>query len=247
MITSKLDLLDLWYNVPMKKGEYRECPTCKKLIYFCKTELPVRKYCSHRCARLGKPGVIFSEETKRKIAESVSKYIKEHPEHGGLHYWSGRSHTEGYKRKMRKSTTGNVNKGKFKKGKIPWNKNITLPDDTKLKISKKLEGHKMTARTKKKMRKSGYGKHSGIKPAIIAFQRILEEIPELEKQGFRCIPIGQPIPDIVAIRDGKIYAIEIERQKNPNYKKYEGIEYYDEVIWVLKHKYAKKQGDVNTL
>lgn len=67
------------------------------------------------------------------------------------------------------------------------------------------------------------------------WKRIMAEIPELEKQGFRCIPNLNVIPDIIGIKDGKVYAIEVEYQR-PNYKKYteETKKYYDDVIWILR-------------
>jgi len=73
---------------------------------------------------------------------------------------------------------------------------------------------------------------------LINYERIEKEIPKLEKQGFRCIPIGKVIPDIVAIKDNKLYAIEIEYGNNKiRYDKYDKIKYkYDDVIWILRKK-----------
>jgi hypothetical protein len=71
----------------------------------------------------------------------------------------------------------------------------------------------------------------------IVWQRILKEIPELEKQGFRCIPIGKVIPDIIAFKDGKVFAIEVE-YGNPKYDKYdeETRRYFDDIIWIIRNK-----------
>jgi len=75
---------------------------------------------------------------------------------------------------------------------------------------------------------------------LICQERIEKEIPELEKQGFRCFPITKIIPDIIALKDGKIYAIEVEyaksRQKE-KMSKYQNSKYkYDDVIWILRKK-----------
>jgi hypothetical protein len=74
----------------------------------------------------------------------------------------------------------------------------------------------------------------------LTYKKILLEIDNLEKEGFRCVPIGRVIPDIVAIKGNKIYAIEVEYGFYPNYKKYNKEnykKYFDDIIWIKKHKY----------
>ena len=68
-----------------------------------------------------------------------------------------------------------------------------------------------------------------------AFARIEAEIPELEKQGFRCIPMTHVFPDIIAIKDNKVYAIEVE-YNDPNYAKYTDAikNRFDDIIWILR-------------
>jgi len=76
----------------------------------------------------------------------------------------------------------------------------------------------------------------GIDCIEVCNERILKEIPELEKQGFRCIPIGGKVrPDIIAIKDNKVFAVEVEYKK-PNYSKYtdDAKKYYDDIIWIIK-------------
>ena len=74
-----------------------------------------------------------------------------------------------------------------------------------------------------------------------ADELITEEMNNLEKEGFRIIPIGRnhdPKPDVIAIKDGKVYAIEVESSK-PDYDKYcENKLYYDDIIWILKKKHT---------
>jgi len=136
-----------------------------------------------------------------------------------------------------------------------WHKSRS--EETKKKIGKALRGRKQSLeviekriktrqnngfwkdfeKTRKKMSENNAmkGKH-GLVGNRIAWDRILKEIPELEKQGFKCIPIGKVIPDIIAIKNGKIYAIEIEYQK-PNYLKYNKDNYkgyFEDVIWILR-------------
>jgi len=95
-------------------------------------------------------------------------------------------------------------------------------------------------KTRKKMSENNAMKRNhGLAGNYIAWDRILKEIPELEKQGFTCIPIGKVIPDIIAIKDGEIYAIEVEYGKQPNYSKYSKDDYkkyFEDVIWILRKK-----------
>lgn len=71
----------------------------------------------------------------------------------------------------------------------------------------------------------------------IHYKEILNQAKILEKEGFRCIPIGKVVPDIIAIKDGKIFAIEVEKG-NPNWDKYtdEIRKFFDDIIWVLLRK-----------
>ena len=108
---------------------------------------------------------------------------------------------------------------RFKKGQVGYWKGkkryYKNPEERARKISKNaklnpnfgMKGKKATEEHKKHLRES----HKHHKASNIAYLRILNEVPELEKQGFRCIPIGKVIPDIIAIKDNKVYAIEIER------------------------------------
>lgn len=75
---------------------------------------------------------------------------------------------------------------------------------------------------------------------------ILPAAKDLQKQGFRVVPIGKIVPDVVAIKDDKIYAVEVEDLTSshsliPNYQKYpnELSSYINDVIWVIKTKQNK--------
>lgn len=94
-----------------------------------------------------------------------------------------------------------------------------------------------------KMRKDKLGTHHteesknktslGIKRT---YQRIHDEAEKLKKEGFIVIPIAEVVPDIIAIKDGNIYAYEVEYGK-PNYGKYDKNnyrKYFDDIIWLLR-------------
>jgi len=76
-------------------------------------------------------------------------------------------------------------------------------------------------------------------------------IPEMDRwweDGWRVIPVDKVRPDFIAIRDGKVVAVEVESpQKNrpmPVYEKYDYSDcrkHYDEVVWVEKDPRTKKQ------
>lgn len=64
---------------------------------------------------------------------------------------------------------------------------------------------------------------------------ILPRALELQKEGYKVIPIGDVVPDIVAYKNGKLIAIEIEDSwiSNGKKKKYDGFDFPDEVRWEL--------------
>jgi len=68
-----------------------------------------------------------------------------------------------------------------------------------------------------------------------SWKKILEESENLKKQGFRVVPLTKVIPDIIALKNGKIFAIEVE-YGNPDYGKYtEDIRVlFDDIIWIIK-------------
>ena len=65
--------------------------------------------------------------------------------------------------------------------------------------------------------------------------RIAQKSKELEAEGYRVIPITNVIPDIIAIKDNEVVAVEVEYGYAPNFAKYqEGFEkLFDAVIWEL--------------
>jgi len=116
------------------------------------------------------------------------------------------------------------------------------------KIRLKLIGNKMSEKSKSKMRKAHLGKKT--RPWTDAekeafrqaryrtVERLLAEIPALEKLGYRCIPVGhRTTPDIIAIKgkDIEVTGVEVEYGK-PNYAKYakNAKDYYDDILWILR-------------
>lgn len=76
------------------------------------------------------------------------------------------------------------------------------------------------------------------------------EMKKYEKNGFRCIPVGhyKVVPDFIAIKNGKVFAVEIEHGRSPseffissNPRKYEGVPYYDSVFWINKKRKNKRR------
>ena len=143
----------------------------------------------------------------------------------------GKKISKKHKLNIVKSLIGNK-RGQGNKGKSTWNKGLP-------KEKQSFYGHKHTAKTIKKISNS-IKNLKDFHPNDKHFERILKEIPELEKQGFKCIPIGKPIPDIIGLKNGKVYAIEVQYYQRSNskinYLKYndDTKKYFDDVIWILR-------------
>ncbi len=73
-----------------------------------------------------------------------------------------------------------------------------------------------------------------IRERIRLHTEALDEHAEiLRDQGFEVMIVDKLRPDILARKDGKIYAVEVEFGK-PDYAKYEGIKVFDDIIWIIK-------------
>ena len=129
--------------------------------------------------------------------------------HKQLNHWSGKRHKKESIEKMRIAT-------------IRYHRTHDNP----------FKGKNHTDETKKMLIRTGrLAPHR-------AYRMILKEVIKLESEGYKCIPIGRVIPDIIAIKRGKIYAIEVEYGK-PDYKKYNKDNYknnFHKVIWIVKNK-----------
>jgi hypothetical protein len=72
-----------------------------------------------------------------------------------------------------------------------------------------------------------------------------ETIKMLKNQGFKCVNVSwnesfKPRPDIIAFKDNKIYAVEVDCGGYANFDKYAVPHPYDDVIWVLVRMRKKK-------
>ena len=180
----------------------------------------------------------MSEKTKEKIREFRKKY----------------KHSEITKKKLREAYNLNPKMG-FKKG---HNGRLGKPhsEETKQKIRIKLSGRKRSLEIRNKMSeifKQSYKNGTKISwnkgkknsqeaneknrlSQLRIHTRIMDEIKNLTKQGYRCIPVGGRVrPDIIAIKNNKVFAIEVEYGK-PNYGKYDNEmkSFVDDIIWIIK-------------
>jgi hypothetical protein len=67
-------------------------------------------------------------------------------------------------------------------------------------------------------------------------REVMRYLKTMEKDGYRCIPIIRVFPDIIAIKNNQVFAVEIERRISPNWTKYEDYnvrKYFDDVVWIL--------------
>lgn len=121
-------------------------------------------------------------------------------------------------------------------GKIPWNKGKKMGPSFRKGLTYEQEFGKIKAKEYKEKLKQG-----AARTTLRVRQEILEEAENLKKQGFRVIPIVNVVPDIIAIKDEKVFAVEVEnsyRNRIPNYAKYtdEVRQYFDDVWWVIRGK-----------
>lgn len=65
------------------------------------------------------------------------------------------------------------------------------------------------------------------------FKELLVLKEDFEKRGFKFIPLVKIIPDAIAIKEGKIFAVELEH-KIPRYEKYNNQQGFDDIIWIIK-------------
>jgi hypothetical protein len=67
-----------------------------------------------------------------------------------------------------------------------------------------------------------------------AITRVAEQ---LKSQGYHVIPLHHkyPVPDIIAIKDGKVYAVEVVSNiKQVKPEKYMNAPFYNDIIWVVE-------------
>jgi len=62
-------------------------------------------------------------------------------------------------------------------------------------------------------------------------KEIKRQVKNLTEQGFKCFVPG-PIPDIIANKNGKNYAVEVDLTSYPNTDKYNDIDFFDDVYWI---------------
>ncbi len=76
------------------------------------------------------------------------------------------------------------------------------------------------------------------------YEDIIPYAEKLIKEGYRVIPIGEAMPDIIAIKNGRVVAYEIENQlvRKRKREKYNESEkaLYDDIIWIEPEKKKNK-------
>jgi len=102
--------------------------------------------------------------------------------------------------------------------------------ETKLRISLKARGRKHTEESKRKMSES----KKNVTLSLENHKRWVSDTQrKLQQEGFRTILIAKPLPDIIALKDGKIYAVEVDDGFSfGDTLKYNVPHGYDDVIWV---------------
>lgn len=124
-------------------------------------------------------------------------------------------------------------------------------EEQRAKLSETHKGKHFSDEHREKISKAQMGRYfpdecrakmSEAKKLNIHDQLVLKDCTKLEKEGYRCILLLRrtPRPDIIAIKDSKVYAVEVERnQIQP--KKYESVHSYDDIIWIVHRRKKGKQ------
>jgi hypothetical protein len=195
----------------------RECSICNQLIegrwidHYLKYHNPSHDPEVRKKRSLALKGRIVSEETRRKLSERM----KERYRRGEMPWNKGKPRTEEEKRAISEGT-------KRAMANLPPEK----WEEIKLKISRAEKGKHKPANFGEKVRR-GFIEHD---------QWIKEEMTRLTEQGYRCLNVGSSeakVPDIIAFKDGKIYAIEITRFA-VDHDKWAGQTFFDDIIWIVR-------------
>lgn len=233
----------------MFKVEYI-CLSCKK--EFFASNFPKRKFCSFKCGHDYRKGRTFEElygkeksnEIKAKISLGgigkkrlrlknkkvclICNKIFESPPSLKQKFCSYKCSFVYRKGKTLEDLCGKERADEIKK-KMRNNNKIWMKNKT----YEEIYGIERAKEIKAKISKANVnviGKH---------YNEILSQIKSLEKQGFRCVPVGKSIPDIIAIKGDnlKVFAVEIETGTNlPNLNKYDITntkKFFDDIIWVF--------------
>ena len=172
------------------------------------------KECHHKLSGISETGRTHSEESKRKISISLigNKYaLGKHM--GKDNPMFGKPRTEEVKRKIREKLVGKT-------------------------LSKEVR-EEMSIKSKNSWKDPNSKQHTRVSYSHELHDSIVnEKFVELEKEGYLCIQLNKkPIPDIIAMKDGKIYAVEVEGRWS-NIRKVEFYEnsgankFYDSLIWI---------------
>ncbi len=200
----------------------------------CNKETKNKKYCSSLCYGKSKKGKIYeeilgikkSEETKRKIGERQK----------------GRHHTEETKKKMSELKMGNKNPNYGRDFSEEYRKKI---GKTSLGRYPSKETREKIAETKKGEKNPNYGKSPSketkskfVESYYYHQKLILERGEELKGDGFKVFYPDIIRPDIIAVKNNKIYAVEIECDNHiPDTQKYNKADnFFDDIWWFIMRK-----------
>lgn len=108
-------------------------------------------------------------------------------------------------------------------------KGIPFTSEHKKKISNALKGKKFSIKHRQNIHKA---KNKRISNSIQHQKEIERNIQNFKNDGFFCIRVDKcPLPDFIAIKDNKAYAIEIEGG-HMNFAKYFKPHDYADIIWI---------------
>jgi hypothetical protein len=179
----------------------------------------------------GNTGHCLSDETKRKISSMLKgkKHIpmSEKTKRKLSEVNMGHFMSKETKRKISLATKGKNNPNYGKHHSDETRRKISLNHANVKGKNHPLYGKYHSKKTRRRL-SDKFKEHQNM---------VLEEIENLNKLGYKTLNGDlKPKPDIFAFRDGKIYAYEIETKSENrwNTKKYNGVDFFDDVIWIKR-------------
>lgn len=146
-----------------------------------------------------------------------------------------------YRQKLRKSQIRAYKEGRRKPSHKRWHHTEESKEKIRKGMIRRLELGIHNFQTQTNPAKlPGFKKKS--RESFLRHEELVKEHAKLlEEQGFRVFPIcrGLPRPDIIALKNGKVYAVEVVRRSKPNYEKYLETNPYDDIIWIFERRKRK--------